>query len=92
MAAARSWGGREAQRLTALCLAAKGTRCHLCDQDGADTADHIVPRSKGGTDGLDNLAPAHGSCNYARGDLDLSEWFARHPRPVRPALAPSRKW
>lgn len=88
----RAWAGRYCQRLTALCLETKGTVCHLCSQDGADTADHVVPRSKGGTDDLSNLEPAHQACNSARQDLDLADWFARHPLPTRAALAPSREW
>lgn len=80
------------QRLVAIVLRVKGTRCHLCGQDGADSADHVIPRSKGGDDSLANLEPAHGGCNRARSDTDLAEWRARHPLPVRPALAPSRKW
>lgn len=86
------WGGRYAQRLTAETLAVKGTTCHLCRRPGADTADHLIPRSKGGTDSLDNRAPAHHACNSARGDLPLDEWFARHPVPRRAALPPSREW
>lgn len=86
------WGGRYAQQLTALCLATYGTRCHLCRQDGADSADHVIPRSKGGDDSIDNLRPAHQGCNSARGDMDLAEWFALHPVPRREALTPSREW
>lgn len=86
------WSGRYARRLTATTLAAKGTVCHLCRLDGADSADHVIARSKGGPDTLDNLMPSHRACNSARGDLDLADWFARHPVPHRPALAPSREW
>lgn len=86
------WGGRKARELTAQTLATKGRTCHLCGGPGATTADHVVPRSKGGRDELHNLEPAHMGCNRARGDQDLVEWFARHPLPVRPALAPSREW
>jgi 5-methylcytosine-specific restriction endonuclease McrA len=88
----RPWRGREAQRLTALTLRIKGTVCHLCGQPGATSADHRRPRSKGGTDALTNLEPAHLACNRARSDMDLSEWFARHPLPTRQPLAPSRNW
>lgn len=87
-----TWGGRYAQRKTAETLAVKGTRCHLCAGPGADTADHRTPRSKGGTDSLTNLEPAHHGCNAARGDTDLAEWYARHPLPHRPVLPPSRDW
>lgn len=87
-----AWGGRYCQRLTALCLAVKGTTCHLCGGAGADTADHIVPRSISYDDSLSNLAPAHQGCNSARRAMPLSEWFATHPLPRREALGPSRNW
>ncbi|WP_184922668.1 HNH endonuclease [Saccharothrix ecbatanensis] len=45
--------------------------CHLCGLSGADTADHIIPRSMGGDHSIDNLAPAHSHCNYARGNKEL---------------------
>lgn len=86
------WGGRYVQRLTAATLAAKGTVCHLCRTPGADTADHLLPRSSGGTDSLDNLAPAHHGCNSRRGDTPLPVWFAANPVPHAPALPPSREW
>lgn len=67
------------QELTRLVLATYGRRCHLCGRMGATTADHLIPRSKGGPDTLVNLRPAHASCNYSRQDMDLDEWFRRHP-------------
>lgn len=73
-------------------LARKGTVCHLCRTDGADTIDHVIPHARGGLYQLDNLMPAHKTCNSMRGDLDLADWFARHPVPHRPALSPSREW
>jgi 5-methylcytosine-specific restriction endonuclease McrA len=88
----RPWSGRYARQWTAATLARWGTVCHLCRTDGADSADHLIPRSKGGPDSLDNLRPAHHGCNSARGDLSLAEWFALHPIPRREALAPSREW
>lgn len=92
MAVRTPWGGRKAQELTAQCLAVKGRTCHLCRQPGATTADHVIPRKLGGLDVLDNLEPAHYSCNSARGDRTLAQWFATHPVRTRPALAPSRQW
>jgi 5-methylcytosine-specific restriction endonuclease McrA len=64
----KAWGGRRAQRITALCLSTYGTRCWLCGKDGADSADHVLPRSRGGSDHIDNLRPAHRRCNSGRGN------------------------
>ena len=33
--------------------------CWLCGHPGADAADHKVPLAQGGSDTVDNLAPAH---------------------------------
>jgi 5-methylcytosine-specific restriction endonuclease McrA len=86
------WGGRYAQRLTAATLALKGRTCWLCRKPGANSADHRIPRSKGGSDELENLEPAHQACNSLRGDQDLEQWFAENPVPRREALPPSRQW
>lgn len=88
-----AWGGRASTELAALTLSTYGTVCHLCHRPGATTPDHLIPRSHGGTDSLDNLRPAHASCNYARGNMPLADWFARHPLPrPGPRAAPSRRW
>lgn len=86
------WGGRYAQRLTAATLARYGRTCHLCRQDGADSADHVRARHVSADDSIDNLRPAHQGCNSARGGMPLEQWFALHPVPRREALAPSRQW
>lgn len=88
-----TWGGRYALRKTGETLARWGRQCHLCRQPGATTADHLIPRSKGGSDEVEtNLRPAHHGCNSARGDRDLAEWFAAHPVRQQQPLAPSREW
>lgn len=51
-------------------------QCWICGHHGADTIDHIIPLSQGGTNERWNLRPAHGrkrpdlGCegNYARGN------------------------
>jgi 5-methylcytosine-specific restriction endonuclease McrA len=44
--------------------------CWLCGQSGSDTVDHIIPRSidLAAAENMDNLRPAHRSCNSARGN------------------------
>lgn len=67
----QKWGGRRAQEYTRGTLARYGTVCWLCGLPGATTADHIIPIDKGGAVyDYDNLGPAHGKCNYARGNRD----------------------
>jgi 5-methylcytosine-specific restriction endonuclease McrA len=84
--------------LVAVVLASKGRTCHLCGLPGATTADHVIPRSKGGAHSLDNLEPAHHACNSARGDRTLEDWFRAKPhfaaivRGDRRPLPPSREW
>ena len=67
------WGGRKAQQFVRLTLERFGPVCWLCGLPGSDTADHIVPRSKGGAVyDLINLAPAHRRCNESRGNRATS--------------------
>jgi len=40
-----SWGGRAAQRWVAAVLDRYGTTCHLCQHEGAESGDHVQPRS-----------------------------------------------
>lgn len=65
----QQWGGRRAQQWVRKTLAEYGTTCWLCGLPGADSADHVIPRSLGGAVyDLANLGPSHRSCNYARGN------------------------
>ena len=52
-----------------------GRTCHLCGERiaGLVTADHVVPRSLGGTNAYDNLRPAHFGCNLRRGNKPVEE-------------------
>jgi len=64
----------EWRRIRAEVLAASDL-CHLCGLPGAESVDHLVPRSKGGTNDRRNLAPAHISCNARRGDRSLTAFY-----------------
>lgn len=39
------WGGRPAARWVRAVLDRYGTRCHLCQHEGADSGDHVKPRA-----------------------------------------------
>lgn len=63
-----------------------GDVCHIC-QEPIDmnlprtnrlglTVDHVIPLSKGGTDTMDNLRPAHWICNNRKSNKPLEEVVA----------------
>jgi 5-methylcytosine-specific restriction endonuclease McrA len=76
---AGKWSGRKVGRLMRLVLAEYGPSCHLCggalvlDRDDptyrrlGPSVDHLLPRSRFGSDDLVNLRPAHRACNSRRG-------------------------
>lgn len=82
------WGGRKVANMRAEVVATYGNRCHLCrglidlrlrhPHPGSLTPDHLVPRSLGGPDTLDNLRPAHRRCNLSRGNRPAA--LLRPPR------------
>lgn len=71
------WAGNYSVAKRKQVLAVKGNICWLCHQPivGLPSADHIIPRSRGGSDDIENLAPAHLKCNVKRGN--------RMVRPMR---------
>ena len=65
-----TWGGARAIRKRQQVLEVYGNVCWLCGQPiaGLPSADHVIPRSKGGSDDIENLRPAHTGCNARRGN------------------------
>jgi 5-methylcytosine-specific restriction endonuclease McrA len=47
--------------------------CIYCGVE-ADTVDHMIPKSRGGTDDVDNLIPACRACNQEKGDRTYDEY------------------
>jgi 5-methylcytosine-specific restriction endonuclease McrA len=61
------------RRLIAAIRKRDGTSCWICGRpcrDEETTLDHVVPKSKGGGNGLTNLRIAHQCCNNRRGNED----------------------
>ena len=42
------------------------------------TVDHIFPRSKGGTNEMENIVFACKTCNSSKGDRDMFGWYVEH--------------
>ena len=55
--------------------------CVYCG-DPADTTDHVIPMSRGGTNLPANRVPACGRCNSSKRDLTLEEWIATGRAPA----------
>lgn len=70
-----------------------GDKCVFCG-DYADTGDHLIPRSRGGSSRLDNLRPACADCNQSKADLTPFEWYdsrgiaEKCPKEFRHLVAP----
>lgn len=64
-----------------------GRRCAYCGADGVPLEkDHIVPRSRGGTDRVSNLAVSCRRCNQAKGNWTAEEFG--HPEVQAKAKTP----
>jgi 5-methylcytosine-specific restriction endonuclease McrA len=52
-------------------------RCFYCGEIKPLTRDHMIPLSRGGTNAIDNIAPACGPCNRRKGTMTATEFLAR---------------
>ena len=57
-----------------------GQPCYYCG-DAAESVDHLIPRSKGGSSAISNLVPACNRCNQMKGNLSYDE-FIDHLKKV----------
>ena len=56
--------------------------CYLSQKES--TIDHVIPRSRGGSNDLSNLRLSCYDCNYGRGDI-MPEVFGQGPAEAMPA-------
>ncbi|MGX1750497.1 HNH endonuclease [Glutamicibacter protophormiae] len=66
-----SYSGRKVQRLRQLVWETYPPFCCYCSTAltwNTYTVEHLLPRSKGGSDAIENLRPSCGRCNYSRGN------------------------
>jgi hypothetical protein len=60
-----------------------GYTCRYCGAaEGPFHRDHVLPRSRGGTDHDDNLMTACAFCNGSKGDKTIEEWRASGLAPA----------
>ena len=63
-------------QLRQLILERDNFTCQYCgDKDGPFEADHVMPKSRGGTDDESNLLCACRTCNRSKKDRTPEEWF-----------------
>jgi hypothetical protein len=51
--------------------------CAYCGSEKNLTLDHIIPRSKGGSDKITNIVCACKECNHDKGQEFWSEWYLK---------------
>ncbi len=51
--------------------------CAYCKTAKADTRDHVVPISNGGTDDIENILPACRSCNSRKSNMPLEKFIKK---------------
>lgn len=54
-----------------------GHRCVYCDKEpAAIELDHVIPRSRGGSDRVSNLVPSCHECNQRKGNKNIEDFLA----------------
>jgi 5-methylcytosine-specific restriction endonuclease McrA len=67
-------------------------KCAYCgDKNTPLEIEHIVPKSKGGSDRVSNLTLACTPCNLAKGNMDVADLLAGKPARLKAILATAKK-
>ena len=72
-------GGIHTQEQWLAKLAEFGGLCAYCGGDERITRDHEIPLVRGGSNDINNIVPACGPCNSAKGSLTAEEFRSRRP-------------
>ncbi len=65
-----------------------GRKCFYCEATEVPLQiDHIMPRSKGGTDRVSNLTLACAACNQKKGNTDAKTFLAEQPSRYKALMA-----
>jgi hypothetical protein len=57
-------------------------KCAYCDSTEKLEWDHLIPKSKGGSDSIENLVLACKSCNLSKSDKHIVDWFGDNLPPL----------
>lgn len=72
-------------------LAKWGRKCAYCDAEGVPLEkEHIVPRARGGSDRVSNMALACRPCNQRKGAQDVREFLRKQPARLERILTQAR--
>jgi hypothetical protein len=66
--------------------------CAYCGSDEVLTLDHIVPRSKGGSDRVTNVLCACKKCNHSKGYQKWYDWYLQQPFFTTERLSDIIEW
>jgi len=58
-------------------------KCAYCGKEGSLEIEHLVPRSRGGSNRVSNLVVACRACNTKKGTQTLEEFLAKKPAQLR---------
>lgn len=80
----KRYGSAYYQRVRKQVLERDYFTCHYCGQGPANTVDHLIPISKGGSDEAFNMVACCIQCNSSKRDRMTPSFFERSSGPTTP--------